>query len=292
MTGHYMWESTADWTTDLNLLASAGMRYTRFDFSWANSEATRGTYLYFDKLDAILDAVAARGLTSTITVLETPAWANGGKGKMAPPSNPQDYAAFMGALARHTSARPNMVWEIWNEENDPHFWTTGVNVAQYTAMLKAAYAAVKASDPDATVLVGGVLFNDIPYFEGIYANGGGASFDGVAIHPYTAGRAPTDTSNAWFSFKTSAPQFTAALASHGQSGKPLYITEMGWSTGDVSDATRAQYLRDATAIARTWSNVRGMGAYTIRQSQFATYGLRDLGYNPTLSWTAYAAVQQ
>jgi hypothetical protein len=292
MTAHYMWEPLPDAIADLDLLHAAGMRYTRFDFSWANSEPAKGARQYFDKLDAVLDAVIARGLTYTITVLETPAWANGGRGKMAPPADPRDYADFMGVLARHEAGRPNMVWEIWNEPNLPQFWTSGPDAGAYTAMLRAAYRAIKAADPDATVLVGGLAFNDVAYFERIYDAGGGNSFDGLAIHPYTIARSPWDTSSAKYSFRSSVPQFTEALERHGQETKPIYVTEMGWSTRDVPDGVRGTYLKDATAIARTWTNVPGMAVYTIRQSQFASFGLMTTGYRPTRSWNAYAAVQQ
>ena len=95
----------------------------------------------------------------------------------------------------------------------------------------------------------------------------------------------------WFSFAGSVPQFTKVLTAHGQADKPIWITEMGWSTGDVSDAVRATYLRDSVGIVRGWSNVRAMAAYTIHQSQFGAYGLLTLTNTPTLSWTAYAAAQ-
>jgi hypothetical protein len=227
----------------------------------------------------------------TMTVIETPSWANGGAGMFAPPTNPADYASFLGVLARRYANLQGMTWEIWNEENDPHFWTTGPNVAQYTAMLKAAYTAVKAGDPDATVLVGGILFNNTAFLDGIYANGGGSSFDGVAIHPYTINRAPGDTSSAYYGFANSVPQFRTILANHGQGSKPIYITEFGWSTANVSDATRAQWYRDAVAIADGWTGVPGLGAYTIRQSQFAEYGLVTTTGAVTASWTAYAAAK-
>jgi Cellulase (glycosyl hydrolase family 5). len=290
MAAHFMWQSLADTKVDLDRMAAAHMDLARFDFSWASSEATKGTYLYFGKLDSVLDAIKARGMRAVITVIETPAWANGGAGKFAPPTNPADYAHFMGLLAQHTAARSGMVWEIWNEPNDSHFWTTGPNPAQYAAMLKAAYAAVKANDSNATVLGGSIVFNDLPFLRGMYSAGAGNSFDALAIHPYTAGRAPTDTSNAWFSFSTSVPQFNGVMAAHGQS-KPIWITEMGWSTAQVSDATRATYMKTAVAIARSWSNLRGFAAYTIRQTQYLQYGMITSGGAETLTWKAYASVQ-
>jgi hypothetical protein len=207
----------------------------------------------------------------------------------APPTNVADYARFAGVVARRFAALPGMVYEIWNEPNDPHFWTTGPNVAKYTAMLKASYRAIKNADPEAGVLAGSILSNDIRFLHGIYANGGGGSFTGLAIHPYTAGRAPGDTSSAWFSFKTSVPQFRKEMARHGQY-KAIWITEMGWSTNQVSDATRATYFKQAVAIARTWASVRAMGAYTIHQSQFQAYGLLRTDGSTTASWRAYDSV--
>ena len=184
-----MWQGQSETIADLDRMKAAGMTFARFDFSWANSEVTKGSYLYFDKLDAVLDALAARGMSSAITVIETPGWANGGAGTFAPPTNPADYANFIGVLARHNAARPGMTWEIWNEPNDAHFWTTGPDPARYATLLKAAYTAIKTNDPDATVLGGSIVFNDTPFLEGMYANGAGSSFDGLAIHPYCGGSA-------------------------------------------------------------------------------------------------------
>ena len=54
-------------------------------------------------------------------------------------------------------------------------------------MLKAAYTAVKAGDPDATVITGGILYNNTAFLEGLYTAGAGSSFDGLGIHPYAKG---------------------------------------------------------------------------------------------------------
>ena len=286
-----MWQTLSETNADLDRMKAAGMDYVRFDVSWRNSEPTKGSYLYLDKLDQVISAVQAHGMALTMTVIETPGWANGNAGMFAPPTNPSDFASFLGVLAKRYASRSGMVWEVWNEQNDPHFWTTGPSATQYAAMLKAAYAAIKANDPDATVVTGGILFNNTAFLEGLYAAGAGASFDGLAIHPYTISRAPSDTSSPYYSYASSVPQFQAVLAAHGQASKPIWITEFGWSTANVSDATRATWFRDAVTIARGWSNVRGLGAYTLHQSQFAEYGLLTTSGAATQSWNAYVAAQ-
>jgi polysaccharide biosynthesis protein PslG len=289
MAAHLMWQTLSETKRDLDRMKAAGMNYVRFDLSWKNSEPVKGQYRYLDKLNDVIHEVRARGFKLTITIIETPAWANGGKGTFAPPTYVADYARFVGVVAKKNAWRSGMTYEIWNEPNDIHFWTTGVNVAKYTAMLKASYKAIKAADSGATVLGGSILANDIKFLHGIYANGGGNSFTGLAIHPYTNGRAPGDTSKPWFSFKTSVSQFKKEMANHGQS-KKIWITEMGWSTAQVSDSTRATYYKQAVAIAKNWTSVKAMAAYTLHQSQFPAYGLLRVDNSTTASWRAYDSV--
>lgn len=288
MATHLMWQTLSQTTADLNRMKAAGMSYVRFDVSWRNSEPSPGNYQYLGKLDAIVSAIQARGMRLTLTVIETPAWANGGRGPFAPPTNPATYARFVGMLAHRYAGRAGMVYEIWNEPNDIHFWTTGPNVAQYTAMLKAAYRAIHAAAPTATVLGGAILSNDVAFLRGIYANGGGGYFNGLSIHPYCGARAPGDTSSAWFSFKLSVPEFRREMQRHGQD-KAIWITEFGWSTNQVSDSLRARYFAQAVAIAKTWTTVRGVAAYTLHQTQFPAYGLIRPDGSTTASWRAYDA---
>lgn len=286
---HVFWQTLTQTRADLDRMKAAGMRYVRFDVSWRNMEPARGTYRYLTKLDAVISAIRSRGMRLTMTVIDSPAWANGGRDARTPPDNMGDYARFVGVLARRYAARSGMVYEIWNEPNDIHFWSTGPSAARYTAMLKAAYRAIKAADPDATVLGGSILANDLGFLRAIYANGGGPYFNGLSIHAYCGNRAPGDTSSAWFSFKRSVPQFKAVMAARGRV-KPIWITEFGWSTAGVSDATRATYYRQAVAIAKGWTGVPAIGGYTLHQSQFPAFGLVRPDGSATATWRAYAAV--
>jgi len=285
---HLLWDTLPQVRADLDRMKAAGMTYVRFDVSWKNSEPAKGTYRYLDKLDAIIGAIQARGMRLTLTVIETPSWANGGKGAFAPPTYVRDYARFMGVLARRYASRSGMVYEVWNEPNDVHFWTTGPSVRKYTAMLKASYAAIRGADTDATVLGGSILDNDVAFLRGIYANGGGSSFNALSIHPYAAYRAPGSTTSSFYSFKRSVPIFVREMANHGQS-KPIWITEFGWPTWKVSDATRAEYLKQAVAIARGWTSVRAIATYTFRRSQSSAFGLINADGTSTASWAAYRA---
>ena len=289
MADHLMWFNTlTEVRADLDRMQRAGMSYVRFDVSWANSEPSPGSYRYLDKIASVVKEIRSRGMTLTMTLIETPGWANGGRGRNAPPTHPSDYGHFAGVLAHRLAGITGMVYEIWNEPNDVHWWTTGVNAAQYTTMLKSAYKNIKANDADATVLVGAILNNDIGFLRKIYANGGGGSFNGLAIHPYPLSHSPGDTWSTWFSFKLSVPRFTNEMKRHNQN-KPIWITEFGWPINKVSEANRAKYIAQAVAIARGWTNVRGVAVYTMHQSQFYTYGLIRSDDSATASWNAYDA---
>ncbi len=105
-------------------------------------------------------------------------------------------------------------WEIWNEPDvDPSLVTSDSDFGcwgdqsdpyygggYYAQMLQAVYPKMKAADPSAQVLVGGLLLQcdpDIPgacvgagserpprFLEGILIGGGAPYFDGVAFHAY------------------------------------------------------------------------------------------------------------
>ncbi len=47
-------------------------------------------------------------------------------------------------------------WEVWNEADSPHFWTG--SLTDYYQLLKVAYVAIKAADPEAKVLLGGLAY--------------------------------------------------------------------------------------------------------------------------------------
>lgn len=293
---HFMWHDKNQTSGEIDRITRAGFTTVRFDIGWRWIEPqTKGRYddSVLQQLDWVLAQLDARGITPIITVIETPAWARpAGTDIFTPPTNRQDYADMMRMLAARYAGRASMTWEIWNEPNLVEFWATGPNAADYADLLRRAYAAVKAVAPRATVLGGSIAFNDRPFLEGMYAAGAGGSFDGLSIHPYTGGRAPTDESNAWFGLRSQITGMHATLAAYGDGAKLLYITEFGWNTDDVSDSTRANYMRDAVTIIRQYTYVRTASVYTISQDDYPGFGLVTTGGVETATWQAYAAASR
>jgi len=164
-------------------------------------------------------------------------------------------------------------------------------VAEYTDLLKGAYRAVKAADPDATVLGGVIVFNDLKFLRGMYDNGAKGHFDGLALHPYSPLRGPDDDTDPSARFGA-VEDMKRVMTARGDPDVAIWITEMGWGTDLVRDEDRARYLRRAVELVRTWPYVRAFCVYTLTSDvgpDSAAYGLIAADGRPTPSWAAYVA---
>lgn len=247
-------------------LKALGTHWVRVFADWPDLEPAPGVFssswLYdYEQLFRELPA----GTKVLVDVVDTPQWETGSSDPHTPPANPEDYAAFAGGLAQRWSGRV-AAYEIWNEEDNSSWWTGGPNPGAYTALLKATYPVIKAADPGATVVLGGMTGNDYPFLEGVYAAGGKGSFDAVGVHTDTAcdvnapsffirqmdGRMIPDSFLAY-------REVHAVMLANGDD-KPIWMTELSWRTTGatcdegafagqkaegVSEAQQAEYLAQA-----------------------------------------------
>jgi hypothetical protein len=294
---HLMWYGLDQATNDLNHAQAAGLTSVRFDLYWSSIEPfAKGQYdqAYLSKLDGVISQARARGIAPSMAVLGTPGWARGNAGSiMTPPSNPADYGDVMAMLAKRYAGVPGLAYEIWNEPNQGQFWNAsgGPNAAAYTRLLQAAYPRVKAAAPSALVLGGSIAFNDQAFIAAMYAAGAKGNFDVLALHPYTLAYAPDSTANAYESYTLALQNMRAAMVNHGDSNKPIWVTESGWSTNSVSDATRAGYMQQAVGMLQsTFPYVERFDAYALNQAEdMPDMGLISGNGTPTASWSAYVS---
>jgi hypothetical protein len=131
-------------------------------------------------------------------------------------------------LPRH----PLADWELWNEPNIDQF--TGNRVAtpgQYAQLLRITRAGLNAAGPDNHIVLGG-LYRKPPRGHGTRATRflqrlyklpkGRSLFDAVAIHPYAA--RPRQVLGVTESIRR-------VMNANHDARKPLWITELGWTTG-------------------------------------------------------------
>ncbi|HWX87610.1 MAG TPA: hypothetical protein VNX67_05505, partial [Solirubrobacteraceae bacterium] len=163
-------------------LSGLGVGWVRGFVPWSTFEPSPG-HLNQPQVSALEAGLAAlpKGTKVILDVVNTPQWESGSSNPVMPPRNPGDYGRFIGVIAKHFAGRV-AAWEIWNEEDDSLWWASGPEPAAYAALLKAAYPAVKAADPNATVVLGGLTGNDYEFLSQLYGDGAKGSFDAVGVH--------------------------------------------------------------------------------------------------------------
>jgi hypothetical protein len=203
----------------LVLFSDAGSVWTREDFNWNAVEPNEGDRIWENvaSLDTEIIAASERKMQTILILGTAPGWA---MDLNHPPCGGRITQAKFGALAnfardlvaRYSQPPFNIkYYELWNEPevynflgcwgepSDPLGYYGGY---YYGEMLKVVYPAMKAADPDAQVMVGGLLLDCDPrltiintdgsrkdcamttFFEGILQSGAGNSFDGISFHAY------------------------------------------------------------------------------------------------------------
>src|SRR5207249_4914313 len=146
-------ESGADFAHDMDMLQSSGAQWIRFDINWGVIQRGGPTSYDWSSFDRVVNGARARGLSVLGIIDWTPSWANSGNAK-APPTNMSDYTSFATVAVQHYAPMGVHAYEIWNEENLGGNWGGKADAVGYVQMLKGAYTAVHAADPQATVVSG------------------------------------------------------------------------------------------------------------------------------------------
>lgn len=243
----------------LDRVAQLGVKLVRRDFLWADLEPSAGAF-DFAKEDAAVDDSVARGITTIGLLAYNTPWAAPGGDVDAPP-DPQKFAAFAEATARHFAGRVD-AWEIWNEPNAGwRFWHPREDGGAYAQLLVAAYAAIKRGNPRATVLTAGFYY----HYQGVVQDAIGfvedaftavpdlyKSFDVLALHPYTRfqSAAPPESSDAQeVPVALMVSRMRALLDYYGARSQPIWATEYGFSAAVVDTSSEARFLVRGTVEA-------------------------------------------
>jgi hypothetical protein len=244
----YPGHSATEIASQLQALRDTGATLARTDSLWEATEPAPprdGRHEYdwrFD--DRVAGDLAAAGLRWLPIIDYTPAWAQSLPGQEhSPPVHDSDYAAYAQAFAARYGtqgafwkAHPSLpqlpveTYEIWNEPDNPDFWVPHPDPARYARMYAAARSAIRAEQPDARVLVGG-LDNLTPFLPDMLSADPALrrEIDGIALHPYAP--APQQVISQVVTTRH-------ALSRLGLGGVPLYVTEWGW---DTSPPGKPQY---------------------------------------------------
>jgi hypothetical protein len=204
----------------------------------------------FRFLDLLVGTAAKKRLSLMPVVLGAPRWATDDMNRAVyVPRDPADYARFMDTLVRrygptgtfwteHPDIRyfPVRTWQIWNEVSNSHYWDKSW-ARTYPPLLRSAYDAVKAVDPQARVVQSGLNSGesgsswhaqDVLYDQ-YDKQKLGRPFDEVATHVYTR-RVPD-------ALKV-VEETRQVMDRHDDKARPIRVTELAWpaAKGRLRDA--------------------------------------------------------
>lgn len=258
----------------LDELQALGIHDVRIAVPWAYVQPYNAQTYDWAKLDTIVNSATARDMGVLGVISATPAWAgpilNGHP-------DPDDFAAFASAVATRYSGKIS-AYELWNEPNGVTFYSP-VSPEDYTDLLKAAYPAIKAADPNAMVIGGvlgavrtvpGITMNAPTFIQRMYAAGAHGYFDALSYHPYhytTPFSQGTDPDSP----RIQVAAIRALMIANGDGARQVWATEYGLPTSSVSEAQQAAYIHDFVV---SWQNVDGAGPmfiYTTRDSNTGSF---------------------
>jgi len=212
--------------------------------------------------DRVLRGLRRYRLTPVLTLVGTPAWANGGRTPNFAPPHIRDFRRFATAAARHYPWV--RYWLIWNEPNK-RLWLRPTRAAIYVQhLLNPGYEAIHAVLRNARV-GGGVTaprgglggVSPVVWVKGMAA--AHAKFDAYAHHPYPSSPHETPSSGGC----KNCPSITMAtirklliLVRRSFGPKPVWLTEYGYQTKPPDDFLGVPLRKQATLLSlaalRAW----------------------------------------
>jgi hypothetical protein len=234
----------------LEMIREAGFGWIKQQVVWAAVERpAKGRYVdgatggdSWGKYDRIVFLAEQYGLNVIFRIDTAPEWARPpGSAKIeTPPVDPQDYADFVRKLAERYEGRVRH-FQVWNEPNLPFEWgDREPSPAEYTNLLRAAYRAIKSTNPDAVVISAAMAptteysekgINDLVFLQRMYDAGATGYFDVLGANAYGLRSGPDDRRVAVDrDVNFSRPLLLRrVMVRNGDAGKPIWASEVGWN---------------------------------------------------------------
>lgn len=263
------YQLATDTTRDL------GIGRIRINANWSEVVSAEGVYDW-SVLDMRVDHALNAGLTPLLLIHSVPDWQTiPGPGEITELHREfaANYAEFAGAVADRYGQNVDG-YEIWNEPNLHKFWPNP-DVAHYVTLIRAAYPAIHAADPDATVISAGLApavdtynqIDPVTFLDQFYALGGNDFADAIGMHPYSHPEMPSYVAD-WNTFgKLGA--ITDLMRANGDGDKKLWLTEYGAPTQPVdgnrtvSPEMQAAMIVEAYELAAANPAIGPMFIYTL-----------------------------
>lgn len=287
----------------------------RLNFSWESVQPTGPGTFDWARYDSLIGQAAENGIRVLPTIFSSPSWA------AAKPQHPPqgarlgDYEVFVRAAAERYGPGGDfwalnpllpkqeiIDWQPWNEVNSPSFWLPKPNPKLYKQLLAATKRGLDAASPATRIITAGLFLtprikNGIfltKYLSALYRLKAKNLFDAVSVHPYST--TPRRAINA-------VKKVRMLMARFKDKAAPIWLTEVGWSTGGtrtpltVSAKTQAKYLTETfkrAAAVRNRYKIAGLIWYSFKDLPGATWfnstGLFTTSGTAKPSWKAFVGL--
>lgn len=262
--------------------------------TWLDLEPRKGEW-DFRELDKDIALAQKHKVELILTLGMTPTWASEDpekgpskrRGSTAGPRNINDWRDYVRAVATRYKGKIH-IYEIWNEPNGPDFYTGSFQ--EMVLLAREAYTILHKVDPSVTVISPSPSGSGLRFLDVYLHDGGGRYADVIGYHFYVSPNSPE-------AMVELIAKVKEIMARYGQSGKPLWDTEVGYFiqsqathvepgymgvvlTADQAMAyvARAYILNWASGISRLcwydWdSDIEGLGDFrgTIRKPAAEAY---------------------
>ena len=209
---------------------------------WREIEPAPGQF-FWEYTDWLVRAAGYYDLDLVLRLDHPPEWAVSPDKDV--PVDMAAYVAFAGRMAARYQGRVT-AYVVWNEPNLAIEWAgQPPDPAGYAELLCAAYAAIRAADPQALVVSAGLAptnhtdasaLDDRLYLRAIYTAGAAACFDVLGAHPYGFAYPPDDPYGTHDGLNLARlADLRAIMREYGDDDKPVWATELGWTTEPVGE---------------------------------------------------------
>jgi hypothetical protein len=247
---------------DFDAMGRGRVDVFRFNLEWSSVEPIAGRRAWA-RYDAMMDAAARNGIELLPVLYGTPAFA--APRRTDPPISSEARRAFArfvtdavrrygrgGAFWREHAELPYMpitTWQVWNEPNFAAYWYGEPDARAYASLVRLAHSAIRAADPKARVMLAGLPESRggvpiVRYLDALYrVRGSRTLFDVVAVNPYAY-----DQSGVVGALE----RVRGVMDRHGDAGKSIWLTELGWATGGPSSPFRTSQAGQARRLTQTY----------------------------------------
>jgi len=235
--------------------------------------------------DRLVSDATAAGIHVVMTVEGSPCWASSAPASTLsecspaalsaanawPPSDPSTYAAFAAFLVQRYGTQLAAL-EVWNEpdQSNEHYFAGPHKAVRYAAVLRAAYTAIKAANPNVPVLGGSLVGSNGAFLRTLYAAGIKGYYDGLSVHFYTLTLA-------------SLRAIHETQLANGDD-TPLWLAEFGWTScwphvhiqqeqGCVTAQTQASNLTNSLREMARMPYVAAAVAYKLQDNIGENFGM-------------------